>query len=99
MKKLALERSTRPLYDMPAPNAGLSRRGKLPDLYRNETQWAFRAENTADTWLDPALLEDALDCDEKLHGLLVEVLDAERRRVSKVRMRRRVAIDLPEGGE
>jgi putative hemolysin len=35
----------------------------------------------------------------EVDGLLVEVLDGERRRVNKVRMRRRVAIDQPEGGE
>jgi putative hemolysin len=35
----------------------------------------------------------------EVDGLLVEVLDAERRRVNKVRMRRRLAIDQPEGGE
>jgi CBS domain containing-hemolysin-like protein len=35
----------------------------------------------------------------EVDGLLVEVLDAERRRVNKVRMRRRPAIDQPEGGE
>jgi putative hemolysin len=38
---------------------------------------------------------ETLDVD----GLTVQVLDAERRRVNKVRMRRRPAVDEPEGGE
>ncbi len=66
---------TKAAYDMPPPNAGLPGRGGLADLYRDAKQWAFRSANPSDTWLDPALLEKALDADPKLRKALAATLD------------------------
>lgn len=73
-----------PVFDMAGRNRGVPVRGQLTELYRliddDHEVWAFRRDNTADTWLDPALMEAACTADPKL----MQVVTAELARVTAV---------------